>query len=1045
MIKNLKAEHSTTKSLHWFDAGHLTIQRKKKYIQLTMKSQLLAGLFFMCSFTVFGQRITLQQYPGSGQSPQGAGYNEKCGHTFLEAQQEREQGVFGSKVFFEDWITKKIVENKSKPQIANLRAEPRVIPVVVHVIHNGTAIGVEANISDAQVLQQIRVLNEDFRRKNTDAILTPAEFLPVAADANIEFVLAKQDPSGQPTNGIVRKQGPKTIYGPEDATLIGQTSRWNPEEYLNMWVVPLENPYLGFATFPTSDLPGLNFAPSAIRDGVTVDYLFFGTGAGAAANTNGRTATHEVGHYLGLRHIWGDGGCEVDDFVLDTPNQDNPNNTICNANPTRFSCDNNNMIQNYMDYTPDPCMNLFTKGQVERFDVVLANSPRRASLVNSRGTKEPVLETRDVSLLRALNPSDGLCQQVIIPQVEIQNRGIELVTSVNIEFRWNGNLIENKQFSINLKTSEKAIVSFTDFDTKGLESEFSFTIVQVNNVDDLVTSNNTLTTKPIQQGQLTLPYSVPLTTLPSTWIIGNPDQSLTWEKTNLTIDGSAQPALFIRHYEYEAQGEFDYFVSPQIDLTNYPNAQLVFEVAYGPFNEVGYQDELMVAIAPECSIDFDIITPPYKKSGSRLQTSDAIEYEFIPTSATQFRTELVNLNKFKDLGKIRVAIVTKNAYGNNIFLRNIRVVPTEEFKYDLKIEGVIAPSPISAGTNAEEIVKITNTGNLPVSKFLFSRNTNNSGNKVFVGSGAAIPPGESVNVTLAKSTAPGKNNLKFGVAEPNFDQNIPAAPQINWYNIENTARLEVPWIQNFNSSSDLAPWLTINPESDQAAWQVTAVSGLFDPATGPNYVARIEGATNGNSYWMATPSFDLSVSLQASVFFDVAAGVLNPGTTLYLLASTDQGETYKVIWSEAGTALSTVPTGNANPATAGNYERKYVNLTDYAGEGKKEIRLAFALDVVGTQNAPVYLDNLELILSSSLNTEEFDIIGLKLYPNPVISILNIENNLTNQPYNIIDTLGKVILKGNLNEGNNSINVEKLSKGIYYLKVLDKKARSFIKE
>jgi hypothetical protein len=381
--------------------------------------------------------------------------------------------------------------------------------------------------------------------------------------------------------------------------------------------------------------------------------------------------------------------------------------------------------------------------------------------------------------------------------------------------------------------------------------------------------------------------------------------------------------------------------------------------------------------------------------------------EFIPTSSTQFRTELVNLSKFKDLGKIRVAIVTKNAFGNNIYLRNIRVVPTEEFKYDMTIEDVIAPTPISAGTHTQEIVRLKNTGNLPISKFLFSRNTNNSGNRVFVGSGTAIPPGQSINVTLAKSTTAGKNNLRFGVSEPNFDQNSPALPQINWYNLENTARLEVPWRQNFNSSTDLAPWLTINPESDQAAWLVTSVTG----ATGPNNVARIEGATNGNSYWMATPSFDLSVSRQASVFFDVAAGSVNPGTTLYVLASTNQGETYKVIWSEAGSALSTVSTGNANPSSPGDYERKYVNLTEYAGEGKKEIRLAFALDVFGTQNAPVYLDNMELFLSANpdpvIPAERNTII----YPNPASEFVNVAFNLPrreNVTIQIISSTGAVV-------------------------------------
>ena len=980
----------------------------KNQNQLNWKQLLLAVLFFVCSFTAFGQGVTLQEFSSGGNSHQGAGHNEKCGHTFLEALQEKELGVFGSKPFFEDWITKKIVEKNSKPQIMKVQAEPRVIPVVVHVLHNGTAVGVEANISDAQILSQIRVLNEDFRRKNADAIRTPAEFLPVAADANIEFVLAKQDPNGLPTTGIVRLQGPYTIYGPEDATLIGQTSQWNPEEYLNMWVVPLVSPFLGYATFPTSNLPGLNFTPTAaIRDGITVDYLFFGTGPGTAANTNGRTTTHEVGHYLGLRHIWGDGGCEVDDFVLDTPNQDNPNNSICNDNPVRISCGTNNMIQNYMDYTPDPCMNLFTKGQVDRFDVVLANSPRRATLVNSRGTKDPILPTRDISLLKVVNPADALCQTTVAPQVEIQNQGNEFVSSVRIEFRWNGNLIESKRFTTELRTTEKVTLAFGNLDTRGEENEFSFTVVQVNDQADLVPSNNTQTSRPLQQGQLTLPYTVSLSTLPATWIVGNPDQSLTWEKTNLTLDGSAQPALFIRHYEYEAQGQLDYFISPQIDLTKYPNAQLVFEVAHGPYNQAGFQDELLVAIAPDCSLDFDIITPPYKKSGTRLQTADPTVNEFIPTSNSQFRTEIVNLSKFKDLGKVRVALVTKNAFGNNIFLRNIRVVPTEEFKYDLKIDDVIAPSPISAGTHTQEIVRVTNTGNLPISKFLFSRNTNNTGNRVFLGSIANLPPGQSINLTLAKSTAIGKNNLKFGVAEPNFDQNIATAPQINWSSIENVGRLEVPWRQNFNSSTELSPWLSINPESDQNAWQVTAVTG----ATGPNNVARLEGVSNGNSYWMATPIFDLSVSRQASVFFDVAAGTVNPGTTLYLLASTNQGESYKVIWSEAGTALSTVSTGNANPSSAGDYERKYVNLTEYAGEGKKEIRLAFVLDVVGTQNSPVYLDNLELFLSANPDPVIPAERNTVIYPNPASEFVNVAFNLPkreNVTIQIISSTGALV-------------------------------------
>lgn len=994
-------------------------------------------IFFLGSISSFGQGLTLQNFSSTPTSHSGPGHYEKCGHTILEAQQEKDFGIFGSKPFFEDWITKKIAEKNSKPQIAKIQATPRIIPVVVHVIHNGTAIGVEANISEAQILQQIRVLNEDFRRRNADTNRTPAEFEPVAADANIEFILAKQDPTGLPTNAIVRIQGPKTTYSAGDAVLIGQLSQWNPAEYMNIWVVPLSSPLLGYATFPVSNLPGLNFAPFAtIRDGITVDYRFFGTGPGTVVNTTGRTATHEVGHYLGLRHIWGDGGCEVDDFVVDTPNQDSPN-TICNTNPVKLSCGNNNMIQNYMDYTPDACMNLFTRGQVDRFDVVLANSPRRVTLINNRATRDPLLSPRDVSLLKVLNPSDAICQQIIAPQVEIQNRGNEFVSSVRIEFRWNGNLIESKRFDTELRSTETAVFTFGSFDTRGEVNEFSFTVVQVNDQADLVPSNNTLSSRPVQQGQLTLPFNVSLTNLPPSWILRNEDQSLTWEKTTLTLDGVATPSLFIRHYEYEAQGQSDYFISPQIDLTQNPNVQLVFEVAHAPYNQPGFLDELIVAIAPDCSLDFDLITPPYKKSGTRLQTSSPTVEEFIPTSNSQFRTELVNLSKFKDLGKIRVAILTKNAFGNNIYLKNIRVLPTEEFNYGLRIDDILSPSPISAGNHAQEIVKISNTGNLPVSRFLFSRNTNNAGNQVFLANIPSLAPGQSLNLTLANSTVDGKNNLRFVISDPNFDQNQAAAPVVNWFDIENTGRLEVPWRQNFNASTDINPWLTINPERDLAAWQTSSVSS----PTGPNNVARVDGGTNGNSYWMGTPIFDLSSSRQASVFFDVAAGAQNnPNTTLSLLASSNEGETYEVVWSAAGNDLATVSAGSANPGAASDYERKYVNLTDYAGEGKKSVRLAFVLEVVGTQNSAVFLDNIELFLSANpdpvIPAERNTIV----YPNPASEFVNVAFNLPrreNVTIQIISSSGALVRElsypNTLNQ-TYTFSREMFSSGLYLFKI-----------
>ena len=289
---------------------------------------LLFGVTF--SFTPsFSQQFQVKNFSNASTSSTHQNHTEKCAHGVLEAKMEKELGYFASKSYFENWINQKIESRRNRIQVLGRTSEEVIkIPVVVHVLHSGSPIGEGSNIPTSQILEQIRILNEDFNRQNADAINTPAEFLPDAGVANIEFILALQDEKGLPTDGIVRIQGPKSIYSPDDATLVGQTSQWNPEEYLNIWVTQLAQPFIGYASFPISDLPGLNFPPvSGIIDGVTVDYRFFGVGGNAISASLGRTATHEVGHYLGLRHIWGDGGCGVDDFVEDTPLQDNSNNT----------------------------------------------------------------------------------------------------------------------------------------------------------------------------------------------------------------------------------------------------------------------------------------------------------------------------------------------------------------------------------------------------------------------------------------------------------------------------------------------------------------------------------------------------------------------------------------------------------------------------------------------------------------------------------------------------------------------------------------------
>jgi hypothetical protein len=243
------------------------------------------------------------------------------------------------------------------------------VPVVVHVVYRRAV----ENISDAQVKSQIAVLNKDFRAKNADRNKVPPVWKSLVADAKIQFALAKTDPNRKRTNGITRTKTSRAAFPADDSMKTaagGGHPPWPTDRYLNIWVCNLGDGLLGYAQFPGGP-------PKT--DGVVVLHSAFGTEGSAAAPFNlGRTATHEVGHWLNLRHIWADTlGCGGTDFVADTPNQADPN--YQKPKWPQISCSNGpngDMFINYMDYVDDAAMFMFTPGQVARMNACLAG-PRK--------------------------------------------------------------------------------------------------------------------------------------------------------------------------------------------------------------------------------------------------------------------------------------------------------------------------------------------------------------------------------------------------------------------------------------------------------------------------------------------------------------------------------------------------------------------------------------------------------------------------------------------------------------------------------------------
>jgi hypothetical protein len=447
--------------------------------------------------TTFGQEIPTE-------NPNPNTRINRCSTVEYEKYLQRKNPKRISETQFESWLAPLVKQYKAAKSNSKTAGIIITIPVVVHVIHSGQPIGTAPNITDAQVQSQITVLNEDFRRMfGTPGYNTNT----VGADVEIEFVLAKQDPNGNPTNGIDRVNMCQSSWSLDEIeTIVKPATSWNPSQYLNMWSLAFsDSNNLGYAQSPdASGLPGLdNIGGNANTDGVVSGYTYFGSitqndGSFILDTTynRGRTMTHEVGHWLGLRHIWGDATCG-DDYCADTPIH-HKENYGC-PSPIPLSCDIpavSEMIQNYMDYTDDACMNIFTQNQKDRILTVMNNSPRRSSLKTSTKGSPMALFANDAEIKIEAGKCavDTQTAPCILPpssnkQVLLHNRGTSPLTAVTLNYTLNGGANKTHNWTGTLAQDKSTTITLLNTETFGV---LNVSVATANGGTDQRASNNSV-------------------------------------------------------------------------------------------------------------------------------------------------------------------------------------------------------------------------------------------------------------------------------------------------------------------------------------------------------------------------------------------------------------------------------------------------------------------------------------------------------------------------------------------------------------------------
>lgn len=584
-----------------------------------------------------------------------------------------------------------------KQRKASLRIGPAAytIPIVFHIVLQNPN-----SITDAQILEQLSVLNECFAAENDQTELL-AGFRDRIGTTGIAFCLAQRTPGNLPSSGINRYTTSHAQFDPNSNDMKrssrGGADAWDPNRFMNVWVTNLSNGIVGFATFPGVDDPlyqGVVISPIALPESSNPQF------------NEGKTLVHESGHFFNLYHIWGDddGACSGSDDVDDTPNQANSTNGSrdgiqtdnCSTTAPGF------MYQNFMDYTDDIDLLTFTADQVTRMETALTDA--RLILSQSNGCAPVNLPGLDGELSYLVDFSKRICEPTVGPNLVLHNRGSQTINSALIRVTVAGSDSVDVNYTGAITSLSTATISIPALVVPEGISNLRLQLVSVNGSPDNDVTNNELQ----QTIQYHPPQAIPYLESfegdafpPFAWDTLNPDNGIGWEQYN-GAGYTGTSSVRMRNIDYNQIGQIDWLRMPQFNLGGIDSAFLNFQVAAATYSPVTAPDNnwdtLEVMISRDCGASY---TSLYKKWGASLVTVNSpVTQPFVPT-VTQWRKDSIDISSYIGTGEILIGFRHVAGFENNVYLDDVSIRPVTVMA-NLKQKGVLLyPNPTAGAAKLQ--------------------------------------------------------------------------------------------------------------------------------------------------------------------------------------------------------------------------------------------------------------------------------------------------------------------------------------------------------